>query len=166
MVFGIFSDGSWTAFGRLSEGLRSCAVVAQKPLEVALGTPQRGQNRPLEVPKASQEHPKCGQERPRAPKSVQERPKSAPRASQERPKSVSRAPHSAQERAKRAKLAAKMVPEEPQEASQGTPERPRGPLRKFGYSTHPRKLQHAFRLVNYEVFSRSRLLRQSYRSRR
>ena len=99
LVFGIFSDCSWTAFGRLSEGLRSCAVVAQKPLEVALGTPRRGQNRLLDVPKASQERPKSvpraaksGQERQRAPKGVlrafQERTKSA----QERPRAAKSAP--------------------------------------------------------------------------
>ena len=128
LVFGLFSDSSWTAFGRLSECSRSCAWVAQNPLEVPLGTPWRRQNLPLEVPKSSQE---CPERVPRAPKSAQERqrasqerPKSVPRASQERP----RAPKSAQERAKRAKLVARRVPEERQEAFQGTPERPRRPF--------------------------------------
>ena len=36
LVFGIFSDSSWTAFGRLSERSRSYAKVAQKVLELAL----------------------------------------------------------------------------------------------------------------------------------
>ena len=110
LVFGLFSDSSWTAFGRLSECSRSCAWVAQNPLEVPLGTPWRRQNLPLEVPKSSQE---CPERVPRAPKSTQERQ----RASQERPKSVPRAsqelprvPKSAQERAKRAKLAPKTPP--------------------------------------------------------
>ena len=67
LVFGLFSDSSWTAFGRLSECSRSCAWVAQNPLEVPLGTPQE---RPKSVPRASQELP-------RVPKSAQERAKRA-----------------------------------------------------------------------------------------
>ena len=40
LVFGIFSDSSWTAFGRLSECSRSCAWVDQKPLKVAPESPK------------------------------------------------------------------------------------------------------------------------------
>ena len=101
LVFGLFSDSSWTAFGRLSECSLSCAWVAQNPLEVPLGTPWRCQNPPLEVPKSSQE---CPKRVPRALKSGQQCPratKSVPRASEERSKSGQESKVSAQDVSKR-----------------------------------------------------------------
>jgi hypothetical protein len=121
LVFGIFSDSSWTAFGRLSECSRSCAWVAQKPLEVALelpGEPKidpwRSLNRAKSVPRGSQEQPRAARSTQERPRTSQERPKSVPRGSQERPKS-------AQERHK----SAQKDPRRLQEASGATKNEPR-----------------------------------------
>ena len=95
LVLGLFSDSFRLTFGMFAFG-RS---VALKMLSKWLwGAPGETKNLPLGgpwiEPRGSQERPKSVQERPRASKSVQERPMSVPRASQERPSAPQERPKS------------------------------------------------------------------------
>ena len=119
------------------------------------------------------------------------REEASPRSCQERPRAAPKPLKSAQERAKGVKLAARRVPEKPQEASQGALERPRRPFWRsedrrnrlsratsgvtrsksafeavfWGFSKRARKRGNVKNLWFSWVFRRSRLLRESKRSR-
>ena len=149
LVFGIFSDSSWTAFGRLSERSRSYAKVAQKVLELALEfteqvASKRGQEaskrRPRDIqvgprgvqvgPRGVQEAQEASTRRPSWPERRPSWPKRRPRAAKRRPRADERRPRAAKRRPRAAKFGpkdvqelAKTLQEAPSRAPRGVQER-------------------------------------------